>query len=121
MNVQKQVLVGSRPAGKPLAGYWEFPGGKLEAEETPEAALIRELHEELGIVLQASDLEPFTFISFAYPEFHMLMPVFICRRWRGELHPREGQQLRWVAPVAFGEYDFVPGSVPLLPRLKAIL
>ena len=121
LDENNRVLVGSRPVGKPYAGYWEFPGGKIEAGETPEAALARELHEELGIVVDVSHLTPFTFISYPYEKFHMLMPVFTCRVWQGELTAREGQELRWVAPDAFDQYQFVPGSVPLLPQLRSRL
>src|ERR1700731_4986436 len=94
-----RVLLAQRPPGKAMAGLWEFPGGKVHAGETPEAALIRELDEELGIDVVASCLAPFTFASHAYPEFHLLMPLYVCRKWAGIPLPREGQQLKWVRPA----------------------
>lgn len=121
LDTDGRVLVGSRPVGKPYAGYWEFPGGKIESGETPEMALIRELHEELGILIKPSCLSPFTFVSYPYETFHMLMPVFICRFWENQPQPREGQELKWIRPAQFGDYKFVPGSVPLLPELRTYL
>jgi 8-oxo-dGTP diphosphatase len=121
LDTDNRILVGSRPAGKPFAGYWEFPGGKVEAGETPEMALIRELHEELGILIKPSCLSPFTFVSHAYESFHMLMPVFMCRFWENLPQPREGQDLRWVRPAQFADYKFVPGSIPLLPQIRTYL
>lgn len=120
MDPDGRVLIGSRPAGKPYAGWWEFPGGKLEKNETPEAALCRELHEELGITVKPTCLSPFTFVSHAYGDlgWHILMPVFICRFWEGLPHPREGQELKWVRVADFHNYKFVPGSQPLLPLLS---
>jgi 8-oxo-dGTP diphosphatase len=114
------VLIAKRPAGRPLADLWEFPGGKVEAAERPEDALIRELREELGIEIAASDLAPLTFASHAYPDFHLLMPVYLCRRWRGEATAHEGQELLWVRPDALHLYDMPPADEPLkhaLPRL----
>ena len=114
------VLIAKRPAGRPLAGLWEFPGGKVEAGEKPEEALIRELHEELGIEIATSDLTPLTFASHAYPGFHLLMPVYLCRRWRGDLAAHEGQELLWVRPDALHLYDMPPADEPLkfsLPKL----
>ena len=98
INSAGQFLLGSRPAGKPYAGYWEFPGGKLEPGESPETALVRELDEELGIV--AEELAPFTFVSFGYPDFHLVMLLYWCRRWQGQPHGRDGQALRWERPGA---------------------
>jgi len=120
LDTEGAVLIAKRPAGRPLAGLWEFPGGKVEAAERPEDALIRELREELGIEIAASDLAPLTFASHAYPDFHLLMPVYLCRRWRGEATAHEGQELLWVRPDALHLYDMPPADEPLkraLPRL----
>jgi 8-oxo-dGTP diphosphatase len=114
------VLIAKRPAGRPLAGLWEFPGGKVEAGEKPEDALIRELREELGIEIAAGDLTPLTFASHAYPDFHLLMPVYLCRRWRGEVTAHVAQDLLWVRPDALHRYDMPPADEPLnraLPKL----
>ena len=116
-----RVLLAERPAGKHLAGMWEFPGGKVKPGETPEAALIRELAEELGIDVHASCLAPFTFASHAYPEFHLLMPLYVCRRWQGIAVPREGQRLRWVRPAQLGEYPMPPADKPLVAMLRGLL
>lgn len=113
-----RVLLARRPAGKAMAGLWEFPGGKVEPGETPEAALIRELREELGIDTQESCLAPLTFASHAYPDFHLLMPLFACRRWQGVLQPREGQELAWVRPGDLARYPMPPADRPLLPVLR---
>ena len=113
-----RVLLAQRPEGKSMAGLWEFPGGKVEAGETPEAALIRELHEELGIDTWASCLAPLSFASHAYPEFHLLMPLFACRRWQGQPAAREGQTLRWVRPQALKDYPMPPADLPLIPILR---
>ena len=113
-----RVLLAQRPPGKSMAGLWEFPGGKVEAEETPEAALIRELHEELGIETWASCLAPLTFASHAYPDFHLLMPVFACRKWEGIVQPREGQQLAWVQPGHLRDYPMPPADLPLIAILR---
>ena len=113
-----RVLLAQRPPGKSMAGLWEFPGGKVEAEETPEAALIRELHEELGIETWASCLAPLTFASHAYPDFHLLMPVFACRKWEGIVRPREGQQLAWVQPGHLRDYPMPPADLPLIAILR---
>src|SRR5262249_58466605 len=99
-----RVLLAQRPKGKSMAGLWEFPGGKVHAGETPEAALIRELDEELGIDVEASCLAPFTFASHTYPEFHLLMPLYVCRKWSGIVAPREGQRLKWVRSARLGDY-----------------
>jgi 8-oxo-dGTP diphosphatase len=112
-----RVLLAQRPPGKSLAGLWEFPGGKLEPGESPEAALVRELDEELGIV--ASGLEPFTFVSFAYPDFHLVMLLYWCRHWQGEPHGRDGQALRWEHPAAMAALPMPPADLPLLEALVA--
>src|SRR6202008_1071492 len=102
VDADGRVLLAQRPAGKPLAGLWEFPGGKVNPGETPETALIRELGEELGIDVAASCLAPFTFASYTYPDFHLLMPLYICRKWSGIPTAREGQRLAWVRPARLG-------------------
>src|SRR3982074_1611646 len=99
VDADSRVLLAQRPAGKPMAGLWEFPGGKVKEGETPEAALIRELAEELGIDVAASCPAPFTFASHAYADFHLLMPLYVCRKWQGSVTPREGQQITWVRPA----------------------
>jgi 8-oxo-dGTP diphosphatase len=113
-----RVLLAQRPAGKSMAGLWEFPGGKVEPGETPEAALIRELHEELGIDTWSSCLAPLTFASHSYPDFHLLMPVFACRKWQGNLHPKEGQKLAWVRAGDLRSYPMPAADVPLIPVLR---
>jgi 8-oxo-dGTP diphosphatase len=116
-----RVLLAQRPEGKHLAGLWEFPGGKVHPGETPEAALIRELDEELGIDVAASCLAPFTFASHAYPEFHLLMPLYVCRKWSGIVTAREGQQLKWVRPAQLGDYPMPPADKPLVAMLRDLL
>ncbi len=113
-----RVLLAQRPPGKSMAGLWEFPGGKVEPGETPEAALVRELHEELGIDTWTSCLAPLTFASHAYPDFHLLMPLFACRKWQGTVTPREGQTLAWVRPQALRDYPMPPADLPLIPVLR---
>ena len=113
-----RVLLAQRPEGKSLAGLWEFPGGKGEPGESPETALIRELHEELGIETWSSCLAPLTFASHAYPDFHLLMPLFACRRWQGIPHPREGQKLSWARANELGNYPMPPADIPLIPVLR---
>ena len=113
-----RVLLAQRPAGKPMAGMWEFPGGKVEPGETPEAALIRELHEELGIDTWKSCLAPLTFASHAYPDFHLLMPLFACRRWDGVVQGREGQAFAWVRPEKLRDYPMPPADLPLISTLR---
>jgi 8-oxo-dGTP diphosphatase len=115
------MLIAKRPEGRPLAGLWEFPGGKVEAGEEPEEALIRELHEELGIGIAKSDLQPLTFASHAYPDFHLLMPIYLCRRWQGSVAAQEGQELAWVAPGALHRYDMPPADEPLKTALRDLL
>jgi 8-oxo-dGTP diphosphatase len=118
VDVEGRVLLAQRPEGKSMAGLWEFPGGKVEPGETPEAALIRELHEELGIDTWSSCLAPLTFASHAYPEFHLLMPLFVCRRWQGIPSAREGQSLAWVRPSRLADYPMPPADLPLVPILR---
>ena len=113
-----RVLLAQRPGGKEMAGLWEFPGGKVEPGETPEAALIRELKEELGIDTWASCLAPLTFASHAYPQFHLLMPLFACRKWEGIVQPREHQALKWVHAADLRNYPMPPADLPLIPILR---
>jgi len=113
-----RVLLAQRPEGKSMAGLWEFPGGKLEPGETPEACLIRELHEELGIDTWESCLAPLSFASHSYDDFHLLMPLFACRKWEGIAQGREGQALAWVRPVRLGDYPMPPADVPLIAVLR---
>jgi 8-oxo-dGTP diphosphatase len=116
-----RVLLARRPEGKKMAGLWEFPGGKLAPGETPEVALIRELREELGIDVAAACLAPFAFASHAYERFHLLMPLFLCRRWQGFVQPLEGQTLAWVRPDRLTEYEMPPADKPLVPLLRDFL
>jgi 8-oxo-dGTP diphosphatase len=121
IDADGRVLLAERPAGKHLAGTWEFPGGKVTPGETPETALIRELGEELGIDVQASCLAPFTFASHAYPDFHLLMPLYVCRKWSGIVTAREGQRLKWVRPARLGDYEMPPADRPLVAMLRDLL
>jgi 8-oxo-dGTP diphosphatase len=116
-----RVLIARRPEGRAMAGLWEFPGGKLEPGESPEDALARELREELGIDVSRACLAPFVFASHTYERFHLLMPLFLCRRWQGTPVPREGQTIRWVTPDELGDYPFLPADRPLLPMLRDLL
>ncbi len=118
IDADGRVLLAQRPPGKSMEGLWEFPGGKVERGETPEAALIRELHEELGIDTWESCLAPLTFASHSYPDFHLLMPLFACRKWRGTPRPREGQVLRWAAPKRLKDFPMPPADIPLIPILR---
>jgi 8-oxo-dGTP diphosphatase len=121
LNEEGAVLIAKRPLGRPLAGLWEFPGGKVEAGEEPEEALVRELEEELGIEVAKGDLAPLTFASHAYPDFHVLMPVYLCRRWRGTVTANEGQELAFVRPEALRHYDMPPADEPLKIALPDLL
>ena len=115
------MLLAQRPAGKPMAGLWEFPGGKVEAGERPEETLIRELKEELGIVVNEACLAPLTFASHAYPDFHLLMPLYVCRRWEGMVTRWRARQLAWVRPNRLRDYPMPPADVPLISHLMALL
>ena len=121
IDADSRVLLARRPEGKAMAGLWEFPGGKLQEGETPEAALIRELAEELGIDTHESCLAPIGFASHAYDDFHLLMPLFVCRVWEGTPAPREGQELAWVRPNALRDYPMPPADVPLVAQLQDLL
>ena len=116
-----RVLIAKRPVGKSMAGLWEFPGGKVEAGETPERALIRELQEELAVDTFESCLAPFTFASHAYEDFHLLMPLYVCRKWEGKVTPIEGQALKWVMPMQLKEYPMPPADKPLIAMLRDCL
>ncbi|MGQ0611874.1 MAG: (deoxy)nucleoside triphosphate pyrophosphohydrolase [Paracoccaceae bacterium] len=118
IDPEGRVLLARRPPGKSMAGLWEFPGGKVDPGETPEAALVRELKEELGIDTWKSCLAPLTFASHAYDDFHLLMPLFACRRWDGIPTPREGQDLAWVRPGQLRDYPMPPADLPLIPILR---
>jgi 8-oxo-dGTP diphosphatase len=121
VDADDRVLIAQRPEGKQMAGLWEFPGGKLEAGERPEDALIRELREELGIEVKPACLAPLTFASHAYVDFHLLMPLFVCRRWEGFVQSREGQSLKWVTAKALRDYPMPPADAPLIPHLVDLL
>jgi 8-oxo-dGTP diphosphatase len=121
VDVDGRVLIGRRPAGKSLAGLWEFPGGKVEAGETPEACLIRELDEELGIKVAQACLAPFVFASHAYGDFHLLMPLYLCRKWDGFVRPRAHEALAWVRPERMADYPMPPADAPLVAWLRDLL
>ena len=116
-----RVLIAERPAGKSMAGLWEFPGGKVEPGETPEDTVIRELEEELGVLIDKPCLAPLTFASHDYQDFHILMPLFVCRRWQGMAVPREGQQIRWVRPNRLRDFPMPPADEPLISHLADLL
>jgi 8-oxo-dGTP diphosphatase len=118
LDADARVLLTRRPPGKPMAGLWEFPGGKVDPGETPEAALIRELQEELGITVPVKCLAPLTFASHAYESFHLLMPLYICRRWEGDVTPLEGQEIAWVRSQKLSTYEMPPADIPLIPILQ---
>lgn len=118
IDKEGRILLAQRPEGKSMAGLWEFPGGKVEVGETPEHALIRELQEELGIDTWESCLAPLTFASHSYEKFHLLMPLFACRKWDGIPQPREGQVLKWVRPADLRDYPMPPADIPLIPILR---
>lgn len=121
VDSDNRVLIAQRPPGKQLAGLWEFPGGKVDPQERPEDALIRELAEELGVAVQSACLAPLTFASYAYADFHLLMPLYVCRRWTGFVQPREGQALKWAAPKDLRAYTMPPADEPLIPALIDLL
>ena len=116
-----RVLIAKRPEGKAMAGLWEFPGGKVDPGETTEAALIRELKEELGVDTAESCLAPLTFASHAYDDFHLLMPLYVCRRWKGIVTPQEGQEVTWVRPMRLSDYPMPPADKPLIAMIRDII
>lgn len=121
VDADGRVLLAKRPEGKRMAGLWEFPGGKVEGAETPEDTIIREAREELGIDIEKSCLAPLTFASHAYDDFHLLMPLFVCRVWEGIVAAREGQELAWVRPARVGDYAMPPADAPLVALLRDLL
>jgi 8-oxo-dGTP diphosphatase len=121
IDVDGRVLLAERPAGKPMAGLWEFPGGKVETGERPEETLIRELKEELGITVSEPCLAPLTFASHVYPDFHLLMPLYVCRRWEGIVTPLEGQRVVWGKPNRLRDYKMPPADEPLVAHLMSLL
>jgi len=121
IDVDGRVLIAQRPEGRSMAGLWEFPGGKVGPDETPEAALVRELEEELSIEVCDTCLAPFTFASHSYEKFHLLMPLYLCRNWDGEIRPREGQQIKWVRAARLRDYPMPPADLPLIPMLCDLL
>jgi 8-oxo-dGTP diphosphatase len=121
IDTDGRVLIAERPPGKAMAGLWEFPGGKIETGESPEQSLIRELREELGIEVQTPCLAPFSFASHSYAEFHLLMPLYVCRRWEGTPVAREHAALKWVRPAELSKYPMPPADLPLIPMLRDLL
>ncbi len=121
IDPDNRILLAQRPEGKSMAGFWEFPGGKLEENETPEDCLIRELAEELGITVKKECLAPLTFASHTYEDFHLLMPLYVCRRWTGTPHGAEGQNLKWVRAMRLRDYDMPPADEPLIPHLMDLV
>jgi 8-oxo-dGTP diphosphatase len=121
IDADGRVLIAQRPEGKSMAGLWEFPGGKIETGERPEQSLIRELKEELGIIVKEECLAPLTFASHLYPDFHLLMPLYVCRRWEGFVKPQEGQRLKWVRPTELRDYPMPPADEPLISHLTTLI
>ena len=121
VDTDGRVLIAQRPVGRPMAGLWEFPGGKIEAGERPEDTLMRELKEELGIVVDEACLAPLAFASHSYPDFHLLMPLYVCRRWQGTVTALEGQELAWVRPNRLRDYPMPPADEPLVSHLMTLL
>jgi 8-oxo-dGTP diphosphatase len=121
IDADGRVLIAQRPEGKSMAGLWEFPGGKIETGERPEQSLIRELKEELSIVVKEDCLAPLTFASHLYPDFHLLMPLYVCRRWEGFVKPQEGQRLKWVRPTELRDYPMPPADEPLISHLTTLI
>ncbi len=121
VDADGRVLIAQRPAGRPMAGLWEFPGGKVEAGERPEETLIRELKEELNIIVKEECLAPLTFASHSYPDFHLLMPLYVCRRWEGIARAQEGQELAWVRLSRLKDYPMPPADLPLISHLTTLL
>jgi len=121
VDAERRVLIAQRPAGKSLAGLWEFPGGKIHPGESPEQALIRELAEELEIRVDAEGLNPLVFASHGYEDFHLLMPLYVCRSWSGTIHPAEGQALAWAPPDRLHDYEMPPADIPLIEPLVHFL
>jgi 8-oxo-dGTP diphosphatase len=121
VDVDNRVLIAKRPEGRSMAGLWEFPGGKVNTGETPEVALVRELKEELGISVCLTCLAPFTFASHAYDKFHLLMPLYLCRNWEGDITPLEGQEVKWVRANRLADFPMPPADVPLIPWLRDLL
>jgi len=121
VDADGRVLIAQRPAGRSMAGLWEFPGGKIEQGERPEDTLIRELNEELSITVREACLAPLTFASHAYPDFHLLMPLYVCRRWEGTVMGREGQTLAWAKPNRLKDYPMPPADLPLISHLMTLL
>lgn len=121
IDIDGRVLIARRPKGKKMGGLWEFPGGKVESGELPERALVRELREEIGVDITESCLAPLTFTSHVYDDFHLLMPLYVCRVWKGLVRPLEGQELKWVRPIRLGDYDMLPADAPLVASLRDLL
>jgi len=121
IDADGRVLIAQRPQGKAMAGLWEFPGGKVETGERPEQSLIRELKEELGIIVKEECLAPLTFASHLYPDFHLLMPLYVCRRWEGFVAAQEGQRLKWVRPKELRDYPMPPADEPLISHLTTLI
>jgi 8-oxo-dGTP diphosphatase len=121
VDTDARVLIAQRPAGRPMAGLWEFPGGKIDAGERPEDTLMRELKEELGIIVEEECLVPLAFASHTYPDFHLLMPLYVCRRWQGTVTPLEGQNLAWVRCNRLRDYPMPPADEPLIAHLMTLL